>query len=100
MNNYYYFFNDGRFQYVTSYPVSVYTGKYTTSKNRIYLTDIVYGAGSDTTYIDQNLAYSFGADKQGEYLVIPQYEPLRDGYGGNESSWAPKEFRKNTSFVP
>ena len=100
MTNYYYFFKDGRFQYITSpNPTSsVYTGKFSTSNGKVYLSDIV--SNPSRIYKDQNLGYSFGTDEQGEYLFIPQYEALSDVYGGDVSTWEPKKWRKDKTYVP
>jgi hypothetical protein len=53
-----------------------------------------------TKYKNQNLEYSFGTDAQGEYLFISQYEPLSEVYGGDVSTWEPKKWRKDKTFVP
>jgi hypothetical protein len=102
MTNYYYFLKDGSFTYVTAPSpwVSVHNGKFTTSNSRVYLTNIVNVNFENTKYKDQNLGYSFGTDGEGEYLLIPQYEPLSDSYGGDVSTWEPKKWRKDKTYVP
>ena len=102
MGNYYYFLKDGSFTYVAAPSpwVSVHNGKFTTSNGKVYLSNIVNVNFENTKYKDQNLGYSFGTDGEGEYLLIPQYEPLSDSYGGNVSTWEPKKWRKDKTYVP
>jgi hypothetical protein len=98
VSNYYYFLDNGVFKYTTPTSVApyltLYEGKYTTLNGRVYLTNIVNAIYESTKYKDQNLEYSFGTDKDGEYLLIPQYEPLSEEYGGDVSTWEPKKFRR------
>ena len=99
MDDCYYFFKDGKFDYLSSGP-SLYKGKYSISSGRISLSDIVNVNFESTKYKNQNLEYSFGTDAQGEYLFISQYEPLSEAYGGDVSTWEPKKWRKDKTFVP
>ena len=102
MGNYYYFLKDGSFTYVAAPSpwVSVHNGNFTTSNGRVFLTNITHPNFKDTKYKDQNLGYSFGTDGEGEYLFIPQYEPLSDQYGGDVSTWEPKKWRKDKTYIP
>ena len=100
VHNYcWYFFGDGRFNFLTSDPISLINGRYTTSNGRVYLTDIVNVNFEDIKYKNQSLEYSFGTNAEGEYLLIPQYQQLH-AEDSSVSSWLPHEFKKDNSFVP
>ena len=93
--SYIYQFNaDGSFEYF--YRTSSITsteGKFTTSKNKVYFTDIIYQKGlegRETQYPDAVFEYEIGSDDRGKFLNIPSFkydEPYVD------ISWGVK-FRK------
>jgi hypothetical protein len=97
LNYYYYFNNDGNFNYISSSGLSyssMYKGKYTASNGKVSITDIIYINSADLKLKNQNLEYSFGTDEQGEYLLIPQYEAIavKMDY---VSTYKPVKFRKS-----
>ena len=76
-NTYIYSFSkDGSCYYYSrmsgsSYASSV-NGKYTTSNGRVYFTELVSDLGEKMK--DQNMKYSFGTDKDGEYVEMAHIE--------------------------
>ena len=86
INSYYNF--DAKGNYALYYSVqtsfglssSMVTGKYSVSNDNIYLTNLVYFDGSDkTNRKDQQYKYSVGKDKDGEFLLTPQFNTVDNG---------------------
>ena len=76
----YEFYKNGSFKFIQNGGTSlgsygyVLTGKYSTSKGNIYLTNLYYAyVGEEKTKLkDEQCKYSFGKDTQGEFLAIPR----------------------------
>jgi len=95
----YYFFDDGSFKYASSWPVSVITGKYTTSNGKVYLTDLVRVGYEDVKFKDLIYEYPLGTDERGEYLWIPQFEQIRVEFNRGQS-YSPIKFIKDKNYTP
>ena len=83
-NYIYKFQKDGNFEYNYRWQsISITEGKFTTSGNKVYFTDIVIEKGkyAETKYPDTVFEYEIGKDDKGDYLKIVSFryrEPYVD----------------------
>ena len=71
----YIFDTNGKFTYldIDGSRCSEITGKYSTSNGNIYVTNMVYAETGTKLMKDRQYKYSFGKDKDGEFLLTPPF---------------------------